>query len=384
VKIFAEIVRRITTFLLAVFLWLHALFLLNVQVPLVTGLSHYVRLTSSETILFVLLFLFSALSASGFLGTLRSIAYIYFFPLVLLFYLLVIVFRLLRAINRWFTKDQNLSAQQTDSGQIEVAAPQMEEIAPVASVAPDAGPKISSVLLRPFKRYTILWCILLLIATHTVIIWLSFIVVVCHLVWKIIGVLKITLFSRSWIEKAGNAFFVRLDIMLGTLRAVNARTRETKELEQLLREFGLWGKVARFLQNKNLVSRWAGLLVAVFFLSVYVYVALLFSFVYFGIGKVSGLNYPWLEAAITSLFIPAYIGELPKTLSMRAVGGVQYALIVCVGIGTFLNYLHRRLESVHSGAIVVSERLADKSVRDKLAILEKKFSEAKNKTKNKK
>ena len=382
-KAAAEIVRRITTFLLAVFLWLHALFLLDVQVPLVTGLSHYVRLTSSETILFVLLFLFSALSASGFLRNLRSIAYIYFFPLVLVFYLLVIVFRLLRAINRWFTKDQNLSVQQTNSKQIEIAAPHSEEIAPVPEVAPDAGPKIGSVLLRPFKRYTVLWCILLLIATHTVIIWLSFIVVLCHLVWKIIGILKITLFSRSWIEKVGNGFFVRLDVMIGMLQAVNAKTRESKELEQLFREFGLWEKVARFLQNRYLVSRWAGLLVTVFFLCVYVYVALLFSFVYFGIGKVSGLNYPWPDAVITSLFILAYIGELPKMLSIRAVGGIQYALVVCVGIGTFLNYLRGRIESVRSGAIVVSERLADKSVRNKLAILEKKLNEAKNKTKNK-
>lgn len=383
-KVAAEIVRRITTFLLAVFLWLHALFLLDVQVPLVTTLSHYVRLTSSETILFILLFLFSALSASGFLRTLRSIAYIYFFPLVLVFYLLVIVFRLLRAMNRWFAKDQNLSTQQTDSKQIEVATPQTEEIAPASAVTPDAGPKGSSVLLRPFKRYTILWCILLLIATHTVIIWLSFIVVLCHLVWKIIGVLKITLFSRSWIEKIGRQVFINLDTMLQTLRAVNARTHESEELKTLWQELGLWRNVAGFLQNKYLVSRWAGLLVTIFFLCVYVYIALLFSFVYFGIGKVSGLNYPWPDAAITSLFIPAYIGELPKTLSMRAVGGLQWALIVCVGVGTFLNYLHRRIESVHSGAIVVSERLADKSVRDKLAILEKKFSEAKNKTKNKK
>jgi hypothetical protein len=156
--------------------------------------------------------------------------------------------------------------------------------------------------------------------------------------------------------------------MLGTLRAVNARTQGSEELKKLWQQLGLWRSVAGFLQNKYLVSRWAGLLVTIFFLCVYVYIALLFSFVYFGIGKVSGLNYPWPEAAITSLFIPAYIGELPKPLSMRAVGGLQWTLIVCVGVGTFLNYLHRRIEAVHSGAIVVSERLADKSVRDKLAI----------------
>ena len=201
---------------------------------------------------------------------------------------------------------------------------------------------------------------------------------VVHLVWKIVGVLKITLFSRSWIEKAGNAFFIRLDVMLATLRAVNTRTRKSKELEQLFREFGLWEKVARFLQNKYLVSRWAGLLVTLFFLCVYVYIALLGS-CSFGIGKVSGLNYPWPEAAITSLFIPVYVKELPNTLSIRAVGGIHWALIVVVGVGTFLNYLRRRIESVRSGAIVVSERLADKSVPEKLAILEMKFANAKRK-----
>jgi hypothetical protein len=98
-----------------------------------------------------------------------------------------------------------------------------------------------------------------------------------------------------------------------------------------------------------------------------------------GIGKVAGLNYPWPEAAVTSLFIPVYINDLPKTLGMRAVGGIHWALIACIGVGMFLNYFRRRLGAFRSGAIIVSERLADQSVREKMLILENKFGKANRK-----
>jgi hypothetical protein len=382
-----EFVRRITTFLLAAFLWSHALFLLNIQVPLVAKLSNVARLNSSETILFVLLFLFSAISASGFWKTVRSLAYIYFFPFVLVAYSFVVLFLVIRAVNRWFMRDQKATAseqvtpEESPDEVIEISVPQSQVVvpqpqaiagAPLTVRASEAS--VASTLMRPFKRFTLLWCILLLLSTHKVITWLSLAVVLCHLVWKIVGVLKITLFSRTYIEKVGGSFFVRLDQMLEQLRSVNPRTRLSKELEQLWKQLDLWVKVARFLQNKYLVSRWAGVLVTTFFLCVYIYIAVLFSFVYFGIGKVSGLTYGWSEAFITSLFIPAYIEDLPKTLAMRTVGGLQFTLIFCVGLGTFLNYLHRRIESVHSGAVLVSARLGDIDVQQRLAILERKVN----------
>src|SRR5260370_26458620 len=96
----AENTRKATTFLLAVFLWLHALFLLDIQSTLVTKCTKLLQLTSSEVVLFGLLVIFTFLTSSGFWKTLRSLAYIYFFPFVLLAYAFYWCFLALRAINR--------------------------------------------------------------------------------------------------------------------------------------------------------------------------------------------------------------------------------------------------------------------------------------------
>ncbi len=112
----------------------------------------------------------------------------------------------------------------------------------------------------------------------------------CVLVLRILAILKLTLFSRSWLEKIGARIYTRLNVMLSTLEAVTPKTEVTKELKDLWQQLGLWEKTARFLGNKYLLSRWASLLVGTFYVCVYVYIALLFSFVYFGIARVRAFS----------------------------------------------------------------------------------------------
>jgi hypothetical protein len=373
-------VRRLTTFLLASFLWIHALFFWNVQTRLVAGLSRYMHLTMSEVTLFILLFLFSILCSSGWWGAVKSALYIYFFPFALAIYFFILLFLVLKGINAWFSKDQP-----------PVAGPSLSEIVVLPTPAPPAkiviaqpsappakkAPSLFSVVTRPFRRFTLLWCALLLFATHKPVLWLSLTAVLCVLALRITTILKLTLFSRSWLEKIGAAFYTRLNTMLGILATVTPRTEVTKELKDLWQQLGIWERVSGFLSNKYLLSRWASLLVGAFYVCIYLYIALLFSFVYFGIARVSGLNLPWPEAAVNSVFIPLYVRELPKTLFMRFAGGAQWTLIVVVGFGTFWNYFHRRLEAVHTGALEISGVLADEEVRARYKLLESKVKPTK-------
>lgn len=96
------IIRRLTRFLLASFLWLHALFFWNPHTHILAVLSRYIHLTLSEMTLFVLLFLFSVLGSSGWWDTVKSTLYIYFFPFVLFGYFFVLLFLVLKGINAWF------------------------------------------------------------------------------------------------------------------------------------------------------------------------------------------------------------------------------------------------------------------------------------------
>jgi hypothetical protein len=347
-------------------------------------LSRYIHLTLSEMTLFVLLVLFSVLCSSGWWNTVKSTLYIYFFPFLLLGRFFVLLFLALKGINAWFSRDQPAGGEPTLVELMvlpdQVATvPQAVVVQPAVSAAPAAKrrPAALSMVTRPFRSFTVLWCALLLFATHNLVLWLSFAVVLCILALRILTILKLTLFSRSWLEKVGASIYIRLNVMLGMLASITPKTEVNKELKELWRQVNLWERVARFLGNKYLLSRWASLLVGVFYLCIYVYIALLFSFVYFGIARVSGLKLAWSEAAVDSIFILVYVKDLPKTSFMKVAGGVQWALIVISGFGTFWNYFHKRLEEVHTGAIKVGGLLTDETVRAKYKLLESKVKPAK-------
>jgi hypothetical protein len=105
-----------------------------------------------------------------------------------------------------------------------------------------------------------------------------------------------------------------------------------------------------FLKDPYLLSRWAWVLGIFFFGSIYTYVAVLFSFAYYGIARVSGVSYSWPDAMLTSVFIPFFISDLPKILAVKLLGGIHCLLVVVVGIGTIVNFLRRKLDDIRRAA----------------------------------
>jgi hypothetical protein len=377
---FSEIVRRATTFFLAAFLWLHALLFLNVQSSFLSKCTRVLRLTTAEVVLFVLLFIFSFLAASGFWKTLLSLGYIYFFPFVLFVYFLRLSFLMLRAMNRWF-KAQGTAPQLRESLVVKQNPPATPPVLPSSSRdrvdARKTAAEILQFLLRPFRRFTLLWCILLVVTTHLAVVWLCLVVVLAQLARQIFIMLQILVFS-PWIgdvlKKAGSALLTPINNALAALTAVTREADPTAELRNLFNQLSLWRQILEFLGDPYLLSRWAWVLGTVFSLSVYTYIAALFSFAYYGIARVSAVSYSWPDAFVSSLFIPFFFSDLPKVLAVKVLSGIQCLLVLGVGIGTIVNFLRRRLDAVQRAATELRSRFADQSVREKYIILEEKFS----------
>jgi hypothetical protein len=373
----SESVRKITTFFLAAFLWLHAIFLLNPQSVIVSKVGQLLRLNTSETLLFALPILFSFAAGSGFWRPFLSLFYIYAFPFVLLLHAFRWCFLLLRGTHRWLKK-QSALPQPVGPAVLE------QKDMPVVPTPPDnakekASPRkraaeILQFLLRPFRRFTFLWCVLLLVSTHRDIVRLSLIVVLFHLARDIFRILQVMLFSDPWLRKIGTALFAGIDTALAGIAIVTPDTAPTPELRNAWNQLNLWTKIVNFLKDPYLVSRWAWVLGILFFGAVYTYVALLFSFAYYGIARVGGTSYSWLDAMVTSLFIPFFVSELPKMLALKLLGGIQCVLVLAVGIGTLVNFIQRRLQSIHNAAVNISRRLSDQDIRDKFLILEAKLA----------
>jgi hypothetical protein len=136
----------------------------------------------------------------------------------------------------------------------------------------------------------------------------------------------------------------------------------------------LWTKIVNFLKDPYLLSRWAWVLGIFFFGFIYAYIALLFSFAYYGIARVGGISYSWLDAAVVSMFIPFFVSDLPRLIALRLLGGFQCVLVLAVGISTLVNFIQRRLRSIHTAAIIISKRLGDENIREKFLILEAKLA----------
>ena len=374
----AETIRRGTTFLLAVLLWTHALLFVNFQSPAISAAAKLFRLTSSEVVLFTLLLSFSFLAASGFWKTLRSLAYIYSFPIVLAWYFLRFCFLLVRATHRWLRSQGRPRLGEAPVVEHKVlTVPQ----GPPASTPSTGRPRSNRAdllcfLARPFRRFTFLWCILLVVATHRATIWLSLVVVLIHLARRVCQILKMLLFSDPWLREFGASVLANLNSHLASLAGVTHESPPTPELRNLWNQISSLKRILGLLGDPYILSRWAWIVGIVFLGSIYVYVALLFSFGYYGIARVGGAHFSWPDALVTSVFIPFFVSDLPKMLALKVLGGIHCSLVVLVGVGTIVNFLRRKLDAVCAASVELSGRLTERDVQEKLLILEGKFSAA--------
>ena len=375
-------INRTTRFLLATLLWGHAFFLVNVRSQLLFGVAQRLHLTSLEFVFLGLVILFSYLAGTGFWSGVGNFAYIYFFPFVIIFYLAKLIAKSLLIIGRWLNpsppqelldmQDQQVSMTPLgiDSGIAERRA----------GNGPGNGdrPRFWTFLLRPFRRFTILWCLLLMVATHAQVIGVALIVVLIHITRTVVRLVRVSFFSKTFFSELERMIAKNVDDTLVKLRAVTEDAPASPELRVLWQSVHNFEVGVRALGNQVLVSRWAMLISAVFLGIIYVYIAFVFSFAYYGIERLTGGQDTWPQLLITSLFIPFFVAGLPKMAGLMLLGGLQCALVVSVGIGTLSKYLRVQLQSLKTVATIVDVKLSDEQVKGKYDILRQKFERSPN------
>src|SRR5438046_4685507 len=192
------------------------------------------------------------------------------FPFVLFWKFLHWFFRPLGALNRWFKAQAYQSADTLVVEQRELPAPpSIPTTASAKRGAKERAKEFLNFLLRPFRRFTFLWCILLLSATHIQIVWVSLFVLMLHLARLIFGLLKVMLFFDPYMR---GALEKMVDIVGNAVDAINAVTPDTtpsQELKTRWNEAKTWKMITGFLRDEYLVSRWAWVLGVVSFGAIY-------------------------------------------------------------------------------------------------------------------
>lgn len=377
-----DVARNITRFCLAVFLWSHAFFLLNIQSRIVEYVKGRIHVTTAEAILFVLLLTFSFVAGSGFGQTFINLVYIYFFPFVLLFYAVYWPIRALRIL-----KLKTVRSADIPPGTLVVQASPASVVltAPISERKGGVESKVGAaleLLTRPFRKFTYLWCLLVMLSTHKPIVWTALSVLLVELVGKIYRVVRIFWFSKSFLDQATTAISSFLNDTINKLTSLNFEATPLTELKNLLSQVKGFKLILAFVTKSSFFSRLTFALGLLMLVCAHLYFALVFSCVYVGGAKVADLTLTWPNSLAISLFILAYVTELPKTLMLRILGGIHFTLFLALGAGTIVSYFRRQLEPLRSALATVDMRLSDIGLQEKVIVLQTKVEAAETTSKN--
>jgi len=347
------------------------LFVIRVVPPQLSGIASRLHLSSGEVIVFALLLFFSALGTYGFWRVVVDLLYIYFFPFVLLFIFVKWSFLGLREISRLLSK----GTVPATSRALTVSVPAVTPESPSATTPAKAigWKSVRDTFVRPFRRFTLLWCILLLVTTHRPLLKFALAIVIIHIAFTVFFVLEVTLFSRGLIAGMEARIRQTTNDLLAKIASVTPDTQATPDLQSTFSALSGIRVGLLFLKNRSLIAGWAVFLGSVFLGFVYVYLAVLFSFVYHSVARLQFIEFTYPDALVTSLFIPFAFTTLPHSVWLKLVAGIHGTIVVVAGTGTILNYLTQEANQLHSVALVLSSRFEDEDVRTRLTLLENKF-----------
>lgn len=368
--------RNITRFCLAMFLWSHAFFLLNTQSRIIEYANTRIHVTTAEATLFVLLLTFSFLAGPGIGQTLINLIYIYFFPFVLLFYVFYWPIHGLRLLK---VKTRRSADVAPGTLVLQASPTSLILTAPISERKNTAESKAGAaleLLTRPFRKFTYLWCLLVLLAIHKSIVWTALMVVLIQLAGKMYRVVRLFWFSKSFLDKAATAITSTLNDTINKLSNLNFEATPLVELKNLLNQVKSFKTILGFITKSTFFSRLTFGLGLAMLVCAHLYFALIFSCVYVGGAKIADLTLFWPNSLAISIFILAYVTELPNTLLLRVLGGIHFMLFLTLGAGTAVSYFLRQLEPLRSALVSVNTRLSDLGTQEKVIVLQTKIDAA--------
>jgi hypothetical protein len=375
--------RKLVRLLLAIVIWAHAVFLF--QVP-DAALRHWLpRMNTSfgEFILLALIIGLSILASYGWGKVTVDLIYIYFFPFIMLFHVGRLAVRLILKLGKFMNgaeADESAEVPYYAQLSLPILTPVAKATVPdVSQVATEAGErkpfarKLTNLFWRPFRRYTLLWCVLLLLTTHRIFIYLALGIVLLRLVDLVIGVLALSFTANGWFTKISAQINRLIDDHMSKISSAkdSAVTQEVKNAWLGLR--GILIGVA-YLRDRRKVAQWTVFLGCVAFVIIYLYLALLFSFTYYGIARLQNIAWSWSDALLTSCFIPIAYPDLPYTKLLRLAGGVQWLCVIALGASTVIGFFKQQLEAFHSIAENIGRRFERDEVKATIIVVNEKLA----------
>ena len=198
--ILLRFVRKVTRFALSVGLWMHALFLLRFPVPSLSPIVARLGFNVGETSILFLIICFSILASYGLGNIIVDLLYVYFFPFILIYILVRLLWQVVHFVFKLTTLGHNVGLEKKPINLPQlITAPQSEKQKTNATIGRPkfSWGKLGKEVVRPFRQFTLLWCLLLLLTSKTTLLWIALVVLAMSLGRTLLIVVAFILVSSA-------------------------------------------------------------------------------------------------------------------------------------------------------------------------------------------
>lgn len=371
---FIETPRRLIRLGAALLFWSNAFLIVRFPTPPFAHWTTRIHLTLSEAAIISALVVLTVLRSYGVRKFSIDVAYVYFFPFVLIYYLWKLLFAAGKAVRYVWRRHKPELAPANLPELVEMKLTQGKPSSGGARKPRETGPSwagFSRGASRLFLRFTILWGLLIIFATHEIFVQIALLVVLVHLFRALLKVGRLGWRCFKWLSNAQQNMMTYLERLFGRLATVDLSSELTPEEQQAASILVGIRTSLGFLPAITRLARWAAASSLWVFGAVYIYLALLFSFAYYGIARVQSISYTWPQALVTSAFIPALVTQLPRNTSLMLLGGIQWVIFAGFGLGAIMTYYNRRIAELQSVTELVNQRLQNPAIHTALDEYEK-------------
>jgi len=352
----AHPVRKVIRELLSVTFWVHALCVSNLfRIPSATVSQSATRI-AYNVILFSFILYYSYFSRSGWLSVLYDLVYVFIWPFLT-------IFRLGWAGCKAFYKYIKKRAVLAPVSLITVK-PNQPKIIPAngeKQSLPDAIQQIKKATeaqadtfwkkaARPFTQFVFLWSILTITLHYKPIILFACAITLAGAFRAVISLWGFLTNTSSWVQQIKDSFIKQLRSKIGLVLAWEEGSGTDTVANEVngLRVFeAVFGFIA---DNRTLLSKCTAFVAALITIPFYLYVSLLFASVYFGIARVQGIHFSLWNAIADSLYIPFAFTDLPHSIYIRLIAGLQAIAVTVMGWNIFFRQLSSKLDRVANAA----------------------------------
>jgi len=176
--------------------------------------------------------------------------------------------------------------------------------------------------------------------------------------------------SSEWIKKLKGTLAIQTANQIAQISGWNAEEdpagiKPTANVLKIL-EFTF-----RFLsENRSFFATCVSIASMAISIPFYLYVSYLFSCVYFGLSKIEHIQWRWIEAFCDSLYMPFAFTDLPHSVIIRLIAGLQGIAVTVIGWNIFSRHLGDHLDKLVNAAVELRVPFDNELFKKQIVLIE--------------